>query len=154
MLAAAVADDERLLVDDRELHRDGPSYTLDTLREFRAAVGERPLVFLVGADSYAQLDQWRDWQHYPELCHLAVAPRPGAGEPPPAVTAAFTVTHEPETLMTRPAGHALLLNGPELDVSATALRAALKAGEAVEGLPPGVADYIHRHGLYRRSSPG
>jgi len=153
MLAAAVADDEALIVDDRELRRDGPSYTLDTLREFRGELGERPLIFLLGADSLARLHQWRHWQHFPAYCHLAVAPRPGAPRPPEAVEQAFSAARQPSELTLSPAGRVLRLDGPEYDIAATDVRAALERGAHIQTrLPRPVLDYIRRHGLYGQSS--
>lgn len=152
MLELACAGDPQLRVDDRELRRAGPSYTLDTLREYRAEIGERPLIFLLGADSYARLHQWRDWRHFPDYCHLAVAPRPGAPRPPPSVEQAFPPARQPAELLQSPAGRALLLESPELDIAATHVRDALEQGSHIDTrVPPAVLDYIRRHGLYTRS---
>ena len=149
MLELACADDPRLRVDDRELDRSGPSYTLDTLREYRAEIDECPLIFLLGADSYAQLHHWRDWQHFPDFCHLAVAPRPGAHEPSPSVEKAFPPTRTPSELRQSPAGRALLLQGPELDIAATQVRTALEQGSDIgTRIPPAVLAYIRQHRLY------
>ena len=149
MLELACADDPQLHVDDRELARTGPSYTLDTLREYRAGIGDRSLIFLLGADSYAQLHHWRDWQQFPDYCHLAVAPRPGAPRPTPSVEAAFPPARKPAELLQSPAGRALLLEGPELDIAATHVRTALEQGAHSETrIPPSVLAYIRRHGLY------
>lgn len=151
MLELACADDAQLQVDDRELRRAGPSWTLDTLREFRGEIGDRPLIFLLGADSHAQLHRWRDWQHFPDYCHLAIAPRPGAPRPPEVVEQAFPAAAEPAELLQSPAGRALRLQGPELDIAATEVRAALAQGAHEQArVPRPVLDYIRRHGLYAR----
>lgn len=150
MLELACARHPQLLVDDRELRRNGPSYTLDTLREYRHGIGDRPLIFLLGADSYARLHQWRDWQHFPDYCHFAVAPRPGAPEPPPSVEEALPAVRQARELLQSPAGRTLRLSGPELDIAATDVRAALEQGwHSDPSVPRSVLDYIRRFGLYK-----
>ena len=76
MLDLAVAGDRRLRVDRRELHRPGPSWTVDTLRELRGERGPvAPLALLLGADSFRSLPQWRQWRQLPQLAHFIVAAR-------------------------------------------------------------------------------
>lgn len=152
MLELACARYPQLLVDDRELRRDGPSYTLDTLKAYRREIGDRPLIFLLGADSYARLHQWRDWQHFPDYCHFAVAPRPGAPGPPPSVEEALPPVRQSSELLQSPAGRTLLLPGPELDIAATEVRTALEQGSHGDpAVPQPVLDYIRRRGLYTGS---
>lgn len=148
MLQRACADHPALIADDRELRRDGPSYTLHTLEQFRAEAGDRPLVFMVGGDGYATLDRWRHWQRFPGLCHLAVIPRPGAPVPPAAVREAFPVTEDADTLRQSPAGRALILTHPRLDISATVVRRQLREQGHCRAVPEPVMAYIRQHGLY------
>ena len=78
MLRLALAGQSRLALDERELSRPGPSYTVDTLRELRREIGsQRPLLLLVGADAYAGLPSWHDWLELYALAHLVVLTRPG-----------------------------------------------------------------------------
>lgn len=148
MLQLAAVDAPELKVDDWELRQPGPSYTLATLEHFRQHIGpERPLVWVVGADSFASLHHWHRWQHYPALCHLAVLPRPGAAAADPAVAAAFT-SADAAALRGQPAGLRLMLTAPCLEHSSTAIRTALAAGQRHPGLDAGVADFIYREGLY------
>ena len=77
MVRRACAGHKQLVADDWELRRaSGPSYTLATLKHYRRLIGARPLVFVVGADSFAGLNRWHRWREFPALCHLAVVPRP------------------------------------------------------------------------------
>lgn len=63
LLRAALRGQDRLLVDERELRRRGPSYTVDTLRELRGEIGaQRPLLLLLGADAFAGLPSWHEWR--------------------------------------------------------------------------------------------
>lgn len=152
MVRLAVAGHPALRADGWELSRparDGhqPSFTLATLHHYRALIGpRRPLVFVVGADSFAGLDRWHRWREFAALCHLAVVPRPGAPAPAPAVQRAFPRAR-PALLRQRPAGRRLMLRQPCLDVSATEVRAALAGGGAAPVNAPVLA-YIRRQGLY------
>nr|WP_238400974.1 nicotinate-nucleotide adenylyltransferase [Alloalcanivorax marinus] len=143
----------RLVADDWELrHPDGrPSFTLATLKHFRRLIGHRPLVFVVGADSFANLDQWHRWREYAALCHLAVVPRPGAAKAPLRVQRAFPAAGA-ALLRRRPAGRRLMLERPVLDVAATDIRRALRAGGPCPQLPAAVLAHIRRHGLYNASA--
>src|SRR5687768_14694719 len=76
MLKLATARDVRFDVDDRELQRDGNTYTYDTLAEIRKERGpEAPLVFLTGSDAFAQVATWHRWTEIFELAHFVVAIR-------------------------------------------------------------------------------
>ena len=147
MLKLAIAGHPQLHIDDRELHRRGPSYTIDTLLELRREQPARPLVLVIGADSLATLQHWHRWQEYPALCHLAVLPRPGAPEPAAQVLNAFPRADASE-LCTLPAGRRLMLPAPNLDVSSTAIRRALAEKGHCPALDADVLAHIHRHGLY------
>ena len=147
MLKLAIAPFPQLHIDDRELRRDGPSYTIDTLLELRREHPARPLALVLGADSLAALQHWHRWQEYPALCHLVVLPRPGAAEPDERVLGAFP-TAEAGQLCTLPAGRRLMLPAPNLDVSSTAIRQALAEKGHCPALDADVLAHIHQHGLY------
>lgn len=147
MLKLAIAAYPQLHIDDRELHRDGPSWTIDTLQELRRADTSRPLVLVIGADSLASLQHWHRWQEYPALCHLAVLPRPGAAEPSEQVLNAFPRADASE-LCRLPAGRRLMLPAPNLDVSSTAIRRALAEKGHCPALDANVLAHIHQYGLY------
>ena len=73
MLKLATQRDARFDVDDRELRREGPTYTYDTLVEIRKERGpEVPLVFLSGSDAFAKVDTWHRWTELFDLAHFAV----------------------------------------------------------------------------------
>ena len=81
MLRAAVEGDARFLVDDRELRRSGPSYTVLTLEELRAERGAQPIVLIMGMDAFAGLDSWHRAADLLGLAHIVVAVRPGSQPP-------------------------------------------------------------------------
>ena len=147
MLELAINDHPELAINDWELTQAGPSWTRLTLEHCRAQIGHRPLVLVIGADSLASLQHWRDWQRFPTLCHLAVLPRPDADSPDPAVLAAFPEAPA-TTLATTSAGYRLMLAGPVMDISATAVRLALADTGDCPMLDAKVLDHIRAHGLY------
>lgn len=156
MLELAIRGEPGLRVDDRELRRAGPSYTVDTLAALRAELGpEVPLVWLLGADAWAQLPRWHDWQRLTDYAHLAILARPGSAVPAAAadpLLAAFLAAHRagPEILHTRAAGGVWFQPASLLDISATAVRAALAAGRSARyWLPDAVLEHVRRAGLYR-----
>ncbi|MEO8460090.1 MAG: nicotinate-nucleotide adenylyltransferase [Dokdonella sp.] len=78
ILRTALSGQDRLQLDDRELRRKGPSYTIDTLIELRAEIGlQRALVLLVGADAFAALPTWHRWRELFDHAHIGVLTRPG-----------------------------------------------------------------------------
>lgn len=136
-----VAGEPRMLVDARELHRTGASYTVDTLRELAAEVPGAELFLVVGADQFARLDTWHEAQELPRLATLAVAAREGQAVRPPAGWPGPA-----------PAWRELPL--PRIDISATQARRRAAAGEPLAPLVgEAVAGYIDQYQLYR-ASPG
>ncbi len=135
MVREAIGDEPRFVLDDRELRRSGPSYTLDTVRELQAERPDARWFLVIGQDQYAGLHAWNGWQELLQRVTLAVANRPGPARPiDPRVQAA--------------ARHAVPL--PMLDISSTEIRARLAAGQGIADLvPAGVARYIDQHRLYR-----
>jgi nicotinate-nucleotide adenylyltransferase len=140
MLQAALAGQSRMSVDDRELHRDGPSFTIDTLLELRDEFGpEQPLVLLVGADAFAGLPQWERWRELFDLAHIGVLTRPGhTREPGPdlRIKIASRRCSEPKALAQSPAGRVLKIPVTALDISATRIRELLLAGAEPRYLVP------------------
>jgi nicotinate-nucleotide adenylyltransferase len=128
LLRAALTGQDRLTIDTRELDRDGPSYSVDTLASLRADVGpERPLVLLVGADAFAGLASWHLWRELFTLAHIGVLNRPGVAHAPPAELADFIAGRRSERVH-GPAGTVIDIAITPLDIAATAIREAFAAG--------------------------
>lgn len=157
MTRLATAGNPRFNVDDRECRRDGPSYTIDTLHEFRAELGPaRPLCLLMGVDAYLGLTTWSRWLQLYEVAHIVVAHRPGFAletRTMPGALAQQTVSrmaNDAQALRAQPGGLVLALDIPSLDVSGTAIRALIRAGHSARYLlPDDVLDYIGRNRLYK-----
>jgi nicotinate-nucleotide adenylyltransferase len=146
-------------IDPREGARQGPSYTVDTLREWRAEHGEaRPLGFVLGADAFLGLTGWHEWRALFDLAHLLVARRPGCALEglPPALREALDGrwATEPADFHRAPSGRVAVLDLPLQPESATAVREAVAGRRPPFGLPAGVAAVIAARGLYRDPAPG
>jgi nicotinate-nucleotide adenylyltransferase len=155
MLELAVAGERGLVVDRRELEREGRSYSIDTLRQLRGEIGPvRPVALLLGTDSFAVLPTWKDWRALFDLAHFVIAERPGshldeAWPPELAEEIAGRIAAGADELRARPAGHVLRLRQPLVDASATRVRNLLERGGDWRSLVPlPVAGYIDRHRLY------
>ena len=154
MLGLALRDQPGLARSDREVARQGPSYTVATLRELGPGA---PLVWLIGSDAAAAIGQWHRAEELAGLCHLLVFDRPrnGSGVERPAPPAGFRVVERAADLAGSASGGVHHLATPMLDVSATQVRRAASAGADGGALVPArVWAYIRRHGLYGASPAG
>lgn len=159
MLDLAIAGERGLHVDRRELRREGPSYTVDTLRELRHELGaQAPIVWLIGSDSLAELHTWNRWRELFELAHVLVVERPGSHVDPDSLGREVPVVHaevaprwrDPHQLNASAAGGFAVLPLPShRPESSTELRRRIGAGESWQHwVPAAVAEYISRHRLY------
>jgi nicotinate-nucleotide adenylyltransferase len=132
LVRAALLGQQRLALDTRELLREGPSYTVDTLLDVREEIGdERPLVLLVGADAFAGLPQWHRWKELFDLAHIGVLTRPGSGGALPTelrTKIASRRCSEPRFVREAPAGRVLTIPVTPLDISASQIRELLAEG--------------------------
>lgn len=136
MIKRLIASETRFVLDERELHRRGPSFTADTLREFATQNAGAELMFLIGQDQYAKLPSWYQIETIAALATLVVVPR--AGE------AVFT----PAGL---PAHRLQVLALPEYPLSSTAVRDAVARGQDISPMVGAeVASYIASHRLYEK----
>jgi nicotinate-nucleotide adenylyltransferase len=124
------------VIDDRETLRTGTSWSIDTARELAREHPEALRVWILGADQLARLDRWKDVGELCGLVEFAVLSRDGISTLPPAsLTAVIRLT---------------VLKAPEVQVSSTALREALRRGDSPRnGLPLGVARHIDERSLYQ-----
>jgi nicotinate-nucleotide adenylyltransferase len=162
MTRLACGANPRLLVDDRECRRQGPSYTMDTLLELRAELGrERPLCLLMGVDAFLGLPTWSRWEGLFGVAHIIVAHRPGFRLDPAGMPATLARQLEtrgattPSQLHAAAAGLVWLQPITALDISATAIRSAIREERSPRYLlPDSVLDYIHLNTLYKDVDAG
>lgn len=139
MAELAFAAVPRAVVDGRELRRQGPTYTVDTLRELQREFPQAQLLLIIGADQAEALHSWRESDEIVKLAIISIAERAR----PTSTEGAFDASklpvgrHEPVEL-------------PPMPVSATEVRARVAAGQGIAHLvPAGVARYIEQHHLYQ-----
>jgi nicotinate-nucleotide adenylyltransferase len=153
MAALAVNGLDGMTVSDAELTAPGPSYTSNTLDRLRSSgLESTQIVFITGADAFAEIDTWHRFPEVLDLAHFAVVSRPGcrvsvlAGRLP-ALRARFNGATTDAAAFTKPA--IFLIDAATPDVSSTEIRRRLQAGEPVTRLvPPAVETHIRRHNLY------
>ena len=138
MVRLAFESVSKVFVDDRETRRDGPTYTIDTLRELQAENPHADLFLIIGADQARSLDQWHEWEEVVKSATICVAgrdhPASADGEfvPPPALRSRFAA-----------------LKMPFNPISATAIRTRVAECEPIAALVgEPVARYIAQHHLY------
>lgn len=153
MIRLALMDCPELTLDERELRRDEPSYTFDTLRSLRDELGpDVSLLWALGTDAFAALDTWNRWQELLDYTHLVVIERPGFSLPQTGAVAELLQCHRaPVTALSELPGGAIVLPSLRLlDISATDIRRQVAIGESVQFLiPESVRRYILAEGLYR-----
>ncbi len=152
MLQLALRDCAELQLDTRELARDKPSYTYDTLCELRAELGaETSLSFCMGVDSFAQLATWHRWQDLIRLAHIVVVGRPGCDVPEVGAVAELLNRHQSDAsiLSQQAAGAVVVLSPRLLPISSTEIRGLVKAGLSPQFLvPDSVWQFIRDNKLY------
>lgn len=153
MVALALTGWQGYRASDLELRRTGNSYTADTLRTLHGE-GWRPwqMFFILGTDAFAEIATWHAFPAVLDLAHFVVVARPGASieralARTPALGGRTRATGAPLD-EGGPTG-IFLVEAHTRDVSSTAVRERLAAGQAIAGLvPPAVADHIAVHRLY------
>ena len=135
MTVVATASNPRFHVSRADMDRDGPTYTVDTLRDMRAVYGQSAeLYFITGADALARIMSWKDALTMLELAHFIGVTRPG-----------FELSNKH-----LPADSVTLVEVPAMAISSSDCRSRVAAGLPVWYLvPDGVVQYINKRGLYR-----
>jgi nicotinate-nucleotide adenylyltransferase len=152
MLRAAISRHPGLRIDTRELERDGPSWTLDTLVSLRREPGARGICLLLGMDAFGGLSTWHRWRELLDYCHMVVMTRPGTVLPDQGELADFIGLHrvlDAAALEQHAAGLLLFHPVSQLEISGTSIRKQLAAGQDPGYLlPDPVLDIIYKEGLY------
>ncbi|MGV0393043.1 nicotinate-nucleotide adenylyltransferase [Corynebacterium riegelii] len=137
MTVIATASNPRFTVSHVDIDREGPTYTIDTLRDLREVYPDAELFFITGADALSSIMSWHDWDKMFELAEFVGVTRPG-----------YELTEDmlPQDIQER----VHLLDIPAMAISSTDCRERASQGRPVWYLvPDGVVQYIAKHGLYR-----
>jgi len=154
----AIQNNPAFVLDEREIYRDGVSYSIDSVREFKQEFGEEVrLCFVLGVDAFIKLAEWNSWRELFNLCHFIISTRPG-----------YTLTSinellpkklkkecsqrwasSADSLRNDTSGLIFIVSTTMLDISATSIRAHIAAGRSVRYLVPDMAgSYISANKLY------
>ena len=144
MVEAAIESDSRFAASDVDMVRDGATYSVDTVQIFRQHFADAELWWLMGMDSLLQLHTWKNWRTFARLTHIAVAARAGQ-----------SLGHAPRELhawlgQALQDGSLKILSAPLRDVSSSAIRQRVAAGESVgDEVPGAVGRFCGGGGLFR-----
>ena len=165
MTRLAVQGNPAFVVDDQEIRRSGPCYTVDTLAALRAELGtQQPLCLLMGGDAFLSLNTWHEWEKLFGLAHIVAVQRGACtlhnGRPlGNAIHEANAVLRDeyharlapaPQALRDAPAGAIVVVDMPTLEISATSIRRRCSENKSARYLlPDAVSDYIRINQLYQ-----
>ena len=141
-MTALAAAEHDMLVSDLEVRREGPSYTALTLEALhREGLLPTHLFFITGSDAFAEVATWYDYPRILQLANFVIVSRPGAPRPDELVPNLQISIADAPTIFS--------VEADTPDVSSTAIRRRVGAGESIDGLvPSSVAGHIRRHHLY------
>ncbi len=144
LLNTALIDHPDVIIDERELNREGPSYMVDTLVSLKKEFPDESLCLVIGMDAFFGITSWFKWQSLFDLCHLVVVNRPGfdqasIGQRFDNDDYAFLeerMTSDVNALSTQENGVILLQSVPQLDISSTRIRDNLSNDELISQWMP------------------
>ncbi len=141
MVRLAIADKPYFKLSTIEIERLGPTYTVDTIAELKVQLGVGDeLFFILGRDNLAELPRWQQPSRLISMCHLVAVPR--RGYPLPDLKAL-------EAIIPGLSQRVTLMDKPEIDISASAIRSRVARGLSIRHLvPEPVEEYIRQHKLY------
>jgi len=156
MVRAAIGGQPGFVVDDRELHREGPSYSVDTLLDLRAEYAHRSICLVVGMDAFLDLPKWYHWREILQLAHVVVAHRPGWRVPDMGPLSELLVdrgTGRVGDLHESRAGRIYIHAVTQLEISSTAIREfVFNGGDPRFLMPDAVRKVILESGCYARQT--
>jgi len=141
MVRLTITDRPYFKLETMEVGRSGSSYTVDTIAGLKAQLGIRDeLFFILGADNLAEIPLWREPSRLITMCRLVVVPRPDYSLPDLGSL---------EAIIPGLSQRVMLMDKPEIDISASVIRDRVARGLSIRHLiPKPVAEYIRRHKLY------
>ena len=152
MVDVAIAGQDGFISDDREIRRNGPSYTIDTLATLREEFPQRSLGLILGMDAFLGLPKWHRWDEILNIAHIVVAHRPGWKAPdigPLGALLSEYGTHRVDDLHQAVQGRIHIHAVTQLEISSTEIRDLVAAGRDPRFLmPDAVRDLIDESGVY------
>lgn len=161
MLNLVCSSQPKLIADDRELKREGRSYTIDSLIELREEFsGDQSIVLILGMDAYLEFCKWYRYEEILSHCHLLLMQRPGYSLSDPGLSSEsvcekeyfeLNKTNDRKLLATAPNGKIFLSELEKIDLSSTLIRETIAQGRQPKYMLPGnVWNYVRRNKLYQK----
>lgn len=155
MIHCAISGEAAFSVDECEIQRQGPSYTIDTLEFLHQQAPHTPLCLMMGIDALLGFASWHRWEDILKLAHLIVVHRPRYQLPSAGIIADLLkqrLKHSVTTVHESLGGNIILQPITSLEISATEIRKLIAADHNPRYLlPDAVYDYIKQHGVYSLS---
>ena len=156
MVRAATRDEPGFVVDDRELRRDGPSYSIDTLESLRAEFPDRSLCLITGMDAFLGLPTWHRWDEILDFAHIVVAHRPGWRAPGDGELGELLARRRARStrdLHETPLGSVYIHAVTQLEIASTEIRRLVADGHDPRYLMPDVVrEAIRESSCYTKDS--
>ena len=145
----------QISVDEREIHREGPSYAIHTAREILEEYHQENIIWIMGSDAFSEIDTWFEWEDFLNIINILVMARPGSEIDSTSMAGTLILERQTSNIddLSRGAGKILIVEIDPINISSTQVRSNLAAGETVnELILEDVSDYIDSGKLYTKPS--
>ena len=145
----------QISVDEREIHREGPSYAIHTAEEILEEYHQDNIIWIMGSDAFSEIDTWFEWEDFLNIINILVMARPGYEIDSTSMAGTLILERQTSNIddLSHGAGKILIVDIDPINISSTQVRSNLAAGEAVnELILEDVSDYIDSGKLYTKPS--
>ena len=145
----------QISVDEREIHREGPSYAIHTAREILEEFRQDNIIWIMGSDAFSEIDTWFEWEDFLNIINILVMARPGSEIDSTSMAGTLILERQTSNIddLSYGAGKILIVDIDPINISSTQVRSNLAAGETVnELILEDVSDYIDSGKLYTKPS--
>ena len=145
----------QISVDEREIHREGPSYAIHTAREILEEFRQDNIIWIMGSDAFSEIDTWFEWEDFLNIINILVMARPGSEIDSTSKAGTLILERQISNIddLSHGAGKILIVDIDPINISSTQVRSNLAAGETVnELILEDVSDYIDSGKLYTKHS--
>jgi nicotinate-nucleotide adenylyltransferase len=144
----------QILIDEREIHREGPSYAIHTAKEVLEEFHQHNIVWIMGSDAFSGIDSWFEWEEFINIINILVMARPGSKIDPTSKAGILIIERQASNIndLSQGAGKILVVDIDPVNISSTKVRSNLASGETVNDLIlEDVSDYIDSGKLYTKA---
>lgn len=145
----------QISVDEREIHREGPSYAIHTAEEILEEYHQDNIIWIMGSDAFSEIDTWFEWEDFLNIINILVMARPGYEIDSTSMAGTLILERQTSNIddLSHGAGKILIVDIDPINISSTQVRSNLAAGETVnELILEDVSDYIDSGKLYTKPS--